>query len=131
VPVIRRLVSAGDNELMASKSRILVVADEPRTQRFLEAHLNAHGYLTSHASDERSTVAAVRQERPNLVLVDMTMSQHRGVEILERFGETPFEGIPVLALVGAGRNADGESETELAEAIGLALGSASAAHAAA
>jgi CheY-like chemotaxis protein len=89
---------------MAAKSRILVVADEPRTQRFLEAHLHAHGYLTSHASDERSTIAAVRADRPNLVLVDMTMPQHRGVKILERFGETPFESIPVIAIVVSCRN---------------------------
>jgi CheY-like chemotaxis protein len=109
----------GDNQDMGAKSRILVVVDEPRTQRFLERHLHSHGYLTSHASDEKTTIAAVRKERPNLVLVDMTMPQHRGVEILERFGESPFEGIPVLALVGAGKK--GESESELVQAIDIAL----------
>lgn len=103
------------------KSRILVVAEEPRTQRLLESHLHTHGYLTSHASDERTTIAAVREERPNLVLVDMTMPQHRGVKILERFDETPFEGIPVLALVGAGRGPGGETDEELAQAIDVAL----------
>jgi CheY-like chemotaxis protein len=109
----------GDNQDMGTKSRILVVADEPKTQRFLEDHLHSHGYLTSHASDEQTTIAAVRKERPNLVLVDMTMPQRRGVEILERFGEKPFEGIPVLALVGAGTK--GENDVELTQAIDVAL----------
>jgi hypothetical protein len=41
-------------------------------------------------------------------------------------GETPFEGIPVLALVSAG-GTEGENESELAQAIDVALSAAAAA----
>jgi DNA-binding response OmpR family regulator len=109
---------------MVLKSRILVVADEPRTRRYLEVRLHGRGYRTIFADDAQSAVSAMRRELPRLVLVDMSMGGHKGVDVLERLDEGSLVQVPVIALVGAGSSVSSETEPELARAIDEALADA-------
>jgi CheY-like chemotaxis protein len=111
---------------MALKSRILVVADEPRTRRYLEVRLTGRGYRTVFAEDEQSAVKAMRREHPRLVVVDMAMTGRKGVRVLERLDEGPLARTPVIALVGAGESTIDETEADLGLAIDAALAEAAA-----
>jgi CheY-like chemotaxis protein len=106
---------------MALRPRILVVADDVRTRRYLEVRLQGRGYRTIFSTDEQTTVAAIRREHPRLVLVDMSMPRHKGVRVLERLDEGSLATVPVIALVGAGESGIAETEPGLAAAIESAL----------
>lgn len=106
---------------MALRSRILVVAEDVQTRRYLEVRLHGRDYRTIFATDDETAVAAIRREHPRLVLVDMSMPRHRGVDVLERLAEGSLASVPVIALVGPGESGVGETEPELAQAIESAL----------
>ena len=83
------MVSAG-NKL------ILVVDDEPRMIRFIRLNLELEGYRVSEASNGLEALDKVRQELPDLVLLDVMMPEMDGFEALEHIRE--ISNVPVIML---------------------------------
>ena len=56
-----------------SSSRILVVDDEPQIRRVMRATLSAAGYFVADARSGEDALVSLRQDRFDLVLLDMNM----------------------------------------------------------
>jgi two-component system KDP operon response regulator KdpE len=80
----------------AEKKLILVVDDEPRMIRFIRMNLDLEGYRVSEALDGMEALQKVRDELPDLVVLDVMMPQMDGFETLERIRE--ISTVPVIML---------------------------------
>jgi signal transduction histidine kinase len=76
---------------------ILMVDDEPQNLDLLEALLLPHGYRLLRAAAGEEALAAVRAERPDLVLLDVMMPGLDGFEVCRRLKAEPATRfIPVV-----------------------------------
>lgn len=78
---------------------VLVVDDDPQIVRVVEINLTQEGYQVRTAGDGEAALAAVREERPDLVILDVTMPRMDGFEVLKRLKADPaVADIPVIML---------------------------------
>ncbi|MGF1445665.1 MAG: response regulator [Pikeienuella sp.] len=97
--------------------RILVVEDNALNRRLFAHVLDMAGFRVVEAADGTAGLAAVEQERPDLVLLDLDLPGLSGFEILSRIrADGSFDGMPVLAVSAI--------VTQSTEARVLALGCA-------
>jgi len=78
------------------KKLILVVDDEPRMVRFVRMNLELEGYRVSTASNGMEAIDKVREELPDLVILDIMMPEMDGFETLERIRQ--ISSVPVIML---------------------------------
>jgi two-component system, OmpR family, alkaline phosphatase synthesis response regulator PhoP len=72
---------------------VLVVDDEPEIVRILRDYLERAGFAVLTASDGEAAVAAARRQRPDLVVLDLTLPSLDGLDVaraLRRDGEVPI-----------------------------------------
>jgi len=67
----------------APVEKILVIDDDAKMRRQMAALLAAEGYAVVEARNGREGVALARQEKPALVLCDITMPEMNGHRVLE------------------------------------------------
>ncbi len=84
--------------------RILLVDDEARILKFLVARLRASGYEVITAGDGEQALEQVREQEPDLVVLDLILPGKSGLQTLEelRF----FSAVPVIVLSARGGDAD-------------------------
>ncbi|MGB5567953.1 MAG: sigma-54 dependent transcriptional regulator [Sedimenticolaceae bacterium] len=63
-------------------SRVLVVDDDQASARTLQLHLLAGGHDTAVAHDAEAGLEAAREQRPDLVILDIRMPGRSGLELL-------------------------------------------------
>jgi DNA-binding response OmpR family regulator len=80
---------------------VLVVDDDPRLRHLVEVILNTEGYTCHMADDGDAVVAAVREHRPDLVLLDLKMRRVSGIDALRRLRRAG-EDVPVIILTAVG-----------------------------
>lgn len=81
---------------------VLVVEDDPPLRRMIGIFLRAAGYRVCAAEDGLSGLALARDERPDLVLLDLMMPGLDGWEVLRRIkGDARTAAIPVLVLTAS------------------------------
>jgi two-component system KDP operon response regulator KdpE len=78
------------------KKRILVVDDEPRMRRFVRMNLDLEGYDVIEADNGLQALDRVRDDMPDLVLLDVAMPELDGFETLEHIREA--SSVPVIML---------------------------------
>jgi CheY-like chemotaxis protein len=84
---------------------ILVVDDEPDVITYFTALLDENGYETRSASNGAEAIAAIREQKPDLVMLDITMPEQSGVKTYRMLKEEDeFEGIPVLIITGIAKD---------------------------
>lgn len=76
---------------------ILVVDDNADNREILEARLGSRGYATATAADGEGALAAVRELRPDLVLLDVMMPGLDGLEACRRLKADP--GLPFTPVI--------------------------------
>jgi two-component system KDP operon response regulator KdpE len=81
-----------------STGRILVVDDEPQIRRVLRATLTTQGYEVSDARTGEDALAALRNSRFDLVLLDMNMPGIGGVETCRQIREGSEVAIIMLTV---------------------------------
>jgi two-component system KDP operon response regulator KdpE len=86
------------------KKRILVVDDEARMRRFVRMNLDLEGYEVGEAENGLAALTKVRDEIPNLVLLDVAMPELDGFETLAHIRE--FSQVPVIMLTVKGDEED-------------------------
>ncbi|HNT06409.1 MAG TPA: response regulator, partial [Anaerolineae bacterium] len=86
------------------RKHILVVDDEPRMVRFVRMNLELEGYVISTAANGTEALAKVRDELPDLVLLDVMMPEMDGYEVLERIRQV--SSVPVIMLTVKAEEAD-------------------------
>jgi len=79
------------------KARILVVDDEDRNLRLMEALLAPLGHTVSTAVDGEEALDAVRAAPPDMILLDVMMPKLDGFEVARRLkGDERTQGIPIV-----------------------------------
>jgi DNA-binding response OmpR family regulator len=64
--------------------RVLVVDDEPPIRTIVRRYLEADGFAVAEAGDGESALAALREDPPDLVLLDVMLPGIDGLEVLRR-----------------------------------------------
>lgn len=89
--------------------KILVVDDSPFIVRSLAFILKKHGYEIITATDGEEALAKIREERPDLVFLDVMMPEKDGYEVCREVRGNPEMGNPyIIMLTARGQEADRE-----------------------
>jgi DNA-binding response OmpR family regulator len=83
---------------------ILIVDDEPRYLRLMEANLITEGFQVVKANNGQEAVDAVVEKHPDLVLLDVMMPGLDGFGALERVRE--FSNVPIIMVTARGSEGD-------------------------
>jgi len=84
--------------------RILIVDDEPRYLRLLEANLKTEGYGVVTASDGLQAIDVFSSQPVDLVLLDVMMPRLDGFGACQRIRE--FSNVPIIILTAKGEEQD-------------------------
>ena len=88
-------------------ARVLIVEDEEALGRLLEYNLSRDGFDVSVVSDGEDALFAVREEEPDLVLLDWMLPNVSGIEICRRLrARSETAATPVIMLTARGEEED-------------------------
>lgn len=93
--------------------RILVVEDDPHIRLGLVETLTGEGYEVSESRDGAQALAQIRQDQPDLVILDVMLPRKSGYDICREL-RAAKNSVPILMLTAKGQEAD--------KVIGLELG---------
>jgi two-component system, OmpR family, phosphate regulon response regulator PhoB len=96
--------------------RVLVVDDDQRVRTVVCWQLEADGYAVTEAADGAAALAQIERDRPDLVVLDLSLPGVGGLDVLRRVREADGTGTPLPVIVLSGRS--GETD----RIIGLDLG---------
>ena len=89
---------------------VLIVDDDERLREYVRVNLEAEGYVVREAASAEEGLAALDEESPDLILLDVMMPKVDGWEMLQRVQEKHGVGaIPVIMFSG---KVDEESAAE-------------------
>lgn len=91
--------------------RILVVDDEERMVRFIRLNLEHDGFQVVQATRGMQAINVMREEMPDLILLDIMMPDIDGFEVLRIIRET--SNVPVIMLTAKGEEDDKVKGLEL------------------
>jgi len=77
-------------------ANILVVDDEPQIRRVMRSTLSSRGYVISEAKTGEEALETMREERPDLVLLDMNMPGMGGIEACREIRRA--SDVPIIML---------------------------------
>jgi len=78
---------------------ILLVEDDRDQQRMYGIVLKKAGFRVSQALDGKGALAQAKQEKPNLIILDILMGGMNGIELLKRLkADNKFKDIPIIIL---------------------------------
>lgn len=94
--------------------KILVIEDDKFLRELVIQKLAREGFDTSEAVDGEEGVKKVKEEKPDLVLLDLILPGIDGFEALQRMKEDPeLVKIPVIILSNLGQKDDVEKGLKL------------------
>lgn len=89
--------------------RILVIEDNPNNRLLVRDSLSFKGYAVLEAENGEDGVSIARQERPDLVLLDIQMPGMDGFAVLRALRAEPVtRELPVVALTALAMRGDQE-----------------------
>ncbi len=81
--------------------KVLIVDDEPDAVDFTKEVVEGEGYTVVVASDGSKGLAAMRREKPDLVILDVQMPDMDGFEVFQEMKrDESLKAIPVVMLTG-------------------------------
>lgn len=87
--------------------KVLVVEDDPQIARIVQIKLKNNGFDVFLASDGGAGLSAVKEIRPDLVLLDVMMPVMDGYQVLRAIRSEPdLAAIPVIMLTAKGQERD-------------------------
>ena len=81
---------------IGAPAQVLVVEDEPKLAALLMDYLRAAGYAASWLADGSQVIAHVRQQTPDLVLLDVMLPGRDGMSLCRELRE--FSDVPIIML---------------------------------
>jgi DNA-binding NtrC family response regulator len=81
---------------------MLVVDDEPEIRNLVKEILEDEDYEVALAADGQSARKALRERRPDLILLDIWMPDVDGITLLKEWGEQEGLPCPVIMMSGHG-----------------------------
>jgi len=94
-------------------TRILLVDDEPRYVRLMEANLETEGYKVLKAYNGEEAVQLVAEQKPDLVILDVMMPVLDGFSACERIRR--FSNVPIIFVTAKGEEKDRVHGLEMAD----------------
>lgn len=86
---------------MSDKKTVLIIDDEPDTVTYFSSLLEDNGYLTITAGNGAEALELVRQARPDLITLDVSMPETSGVRCYRELREREeWKSIPVIMITG-------------------------------
>ena len=86
---------------------VLIVDDDPRIREFVRVNLEMDGYTVREAGSADEGLAALEEEPPDLILLDVMMPGVDGWEMLRRMQDSHGMGsIPVVMFSGQAESTD-------------------------
>lgn len=88
---------------------VLIVEDNELNKKLFRDLLEANGYKTLHTSDGMEVLDIVRQNKPDLILMDIQLPEVSGLEITGWLkNDAELKSIPVVALTAFAMKGDEE-----------------------
>jgi len=88
-------------------AKILIVEDNPMNRDMLSRRLIRSGHLVVMAGDGRQGITSAQTERPDLILMDMSLPEIDGWEATRRLkSDKSTRRIPVIALTAHAMSSD-------------------------
>ena len=89
---------------MPNTHHILIVDDSDEIIAYFTEILEEHGYEYSVAQDGKTAIESMRENRPDLVLLDVMMPRKSGVAVFNKMKKDPeLAGVPVVIITGASK----------------------------
>jgi DNA-binding response OmpR family regulator len=85
---------------------VLLTDDDPEVTRITDAHVRAGGYRTQLAFDGEAALQAIREQRPDAVVLDLMLPKRTGFDVLAELRQMPAPRPSVLVLSARGREED-------------------------
>ncbi len=97
---------------------ILVTEDNPESLELARVILDHHGYRVLTATNGQEALTVVREERPDLILMDLSLPVMDGWTVIRKLKADPELGsIPIIAMTAFAMDGD-EEEVRKAGADG-------------
>ena len=86
---------------------VLIAEDEPSILESLDFILRRAGFSCASVTDGEAAIAAVRRQRPRLVVLDVMLPKRSGFEVLKHIRTDALtRDLPVLILTAKGQQQD-------------------------
>jgi CheY-like chemotaxis protein len=86
---------------MTDKKTVLIIDDDPDTVTYFSSLLEDNGYATVTAQNGAEAIERVKQTRPDLITLDITMPETSGVRCYRDLRENEaWRSIPVIMITG-------------------------------
>lgn len=93
---------------------ILIIEDDKFLRELIAQKLIKEGYEISEAVDGEEGIKKIKEEKPNLILLDLILPGVDGFEVLSQMKEDPtLAQIPVIILSNLGQKEDVERGLKL------------------
>jgi two-component system cell cycle response regulator DivK len=93
--------------------KVLVVDDNQDNRELVIKVLKSKGYLIMEAADGEIALQKLTKERPDLILMDISLPKIDGYEVTRRLkAQESFKDIPIIALTAHAMKGDREKAIE-------------------
>jgi len=96
--------------------KVLAVDDDPDVRAFVATVLEENGYSPLSAQDGAQGMSAIKEEKPDLVILDVLMPKGSGVRLYRELRtDASLKNIPVIVLSGIAKKSFLRSQKALTE----------------
>lgn len=86
---------------------LLVVEDDPFLSSLLKARLNTEGFNVLYAADGEVALTILREQKPDLMLMDLILPKKSGFEVMETMQTDPqVNKVPIIIISNLGQDSD-------------------------
>jgi two-component system phosphate regulon response regulator PhoB len=88
-------------------AKVLIVEDEESLVEILRYNLQSEGYTVVHAASGTDAIMLVREERPDLIILDWMLPGLAGIEICRQIrARAETKALPIIILTARGEESD-------------------------
>jgi len=96
--------------------KVLNVEDDPDIRTFVATVLEERGYIPFMAKDGEEGAKKVKDEKPDLIILDILMPKESGIKMYHELKKDPsLKNIPVVMLSGVSKRTFLRSQSALTE----------------
>ncbi len=99
-------------------AQIIVIDDDQFIRKSLQRMLEKEGHTVKIAEDGEKGLELVRNEMPDLIIIDIVMPNKEGIETINELLKK-YPGIKIIAMSGGGQRLDAAQYLHLALKIGV------------
>jgi two-component system cell cycle response regulator DivK len=109
VPSLRAVAPGDDQAKVMMSKKVLIVEDNELNMKLFHDLLDAQGYETLQTREGLEALSIAREQRPDLILMDIQLPEISGLEVTKWLKEDEdLAGIPVVAVTAFAMKGDEE-----------------------